>query len=453
MRKIYTLFCVGLLFIASCEELIEIDTPNDQLGTVQVFEDLNTANAALTGLYAYLRDYSVISGIVSGVGALLGSYADDLDCYIIDQNRYMDIYQNQQLETNSAILSLWKEAYKEIYCTNAIIYGAENSTSLSDTDKSRIKGEALLIRSLIYFYLQQLFDEIPYTTSLDYEYNRNLSKTGASALLGQLESDLTEATSLLTDDYRDAERIYPNLKVAQLLLARIYLTEQKYEQAEKLADSILQSPLYEFQSNINEVFHKSGRHILWQLKPEKSEDATKEVEAYFSTTTPNNRHAITLDLVNSFEDSDLRKQNWIIKIMYNNSSWYRVYKYKNRSPNTNEYSIIFRLAEVYFIMAEALAKQNRINEALPYLNATRIRAGLTPFTSLSGENFNNELLAEMRHEFFAEFGHRFIDLKRWNKLSVLSAVKSNWVDYKKAWPIPQSELLLNPNLYPQNTGY
>jgi hypothetical protein len=306
---------------------------------------------------------------------------------------------------------------------------------------------------LNYFYLQQLFDEIPYTNSLDYEYNRNLSKTGPSALLEQLESDLTEAISLLTDNYRDAERIYPNRKAAELLLARIYLQQGKWALAEQLAETILQSPLYQFQTNINEVFHKSGTHILWQLKPQNSGNATKEAEIYYSTSSPN-IYAITQDLVDSFEDVDLRKQSWITRITYNGNTWYRMDKYKNRSgSNTNEYSVILRLEEVYFILAEALAKQNRYSEALPYLNATRVRAGLTAYTSLSGENFSNELLAEKRREFFTEFGHRFIDLKRWNKLSVLSAVKSNWADYKKSWPLPQSELLLNPNLYPQNTGY
>lgn len=452
MKKIYTLLCIGILLLMSCDDLLEVDAPINQIGTTQVFNDQQTANSALAGLYARLRDHSVITGSYDGFGALLGTYTDDLDYYLTDQNRYTDIYLNQQQESNTVILDLWGLAYEQIYQANSIIYGTEHSTVLSDTDKNRIKGEVLFVRSLIYYYLQQLFDEIPYTTSLDYEYNRKLTKTGPAALLEQLESDLAEAITLLSDNYRDAERIYPNRKSAELLLARIYLQQGEWALAEQMAETILQSPLYQFQTNINDVFHKSGTHILWQLKPENSGDATEESWTYYSETL--HMYAITLDLINCFDDNDLRKQTWITQVPINNSFWYRMDKYKNRSgSNTNEYSVILRLEEVYFILAEALAKQNRYNEALPYLNATRVRAGLTAFTSLSGENFNNELMAEKRREFFAEFGHRFIDLKRWNKLSVLSAVKSNWADYKKSWPLPQSELLLNPNLKPQNTGY
>lgn len=455
MKKIYFLSFLGALLLASCENLVEVNDPTNQLGTGQVFEDVQTANAALSGLYAGLRDQSLISGAgYYTIGTLTASYADDLDCYNNDQNGAMDIYRNQQQETNTMIASIWNTAYKQVYYANSIIHGAENSSALSDTDKNRLKGEALLGRSLLYFYLQQFFGDIPYTTSLDYEHNRSLSKTGSAALLEQLELDLKEAASLLGDNYRDVQRIYPNRKVAELVLARVYLTQQKYPQAEQLAAGILQSPLYQFQPDLNEVFHKTGSHILWQLSPQNNGDATKEASFYYFSGAAPNAYALTPALVSSFADGDLRKQTWMTKVSFNGVSWYRPYKYKNLSgANTNEYSVVFRLEEVYFILAEALAKQNRLNEALPYLNATRNRAGLSALTSLSAEVFMNELLAEKRREFFSEFGHRFFDLKRLGRLDELKAVKTNWENSKSLWPLPQNELLLNTNLSPQNPGY
>ncbi len=454
MRKIFKLLCLGLLFPA-CENLVEVDYPNNQIGTSQVFEDLQTANAALAGLYAGLRDQSFITGgSYYGAGALLASYADDLDCYFYDQNGVVDLYNNQQQQTNSNIETIWNTAYQQVYYANSIIYGAEHSTALSDGDKNRIKGEALLVRSLIYFYLQQLFGDIPFTASLDYEHNRKLSKTDAASVVTQLETDLAAAVSLLTDDYRDPERIYPNRKVAQLLLARVYLIRQEWSLAEQTAQSILQSPLYQLHPDLGEVFHKSGTHILWQLKPQNSGDATTEAPFYYFTNSTPNSYVLSQNLLNSFAENDLRKTYWMVSETFEGQNWFRPSKYKNLpGDNTDEYSVVFRLEEVYFIMAEALAKQNRFGEALPYLDATRRRAGLSPLTSLTGEAFNSELLAEKRREFFAESGLRFLDLKRWGRLSDLSAVKPNWKDYKQVWPMPHKELLLNANLSPQNPGY
>lgn len=455
MKRISYLFIyVGLLLFTACEDLIDVRYPTNQLGTPQVFEDVQTANAALANLYTQVRDRSVLTGgSYIGTGSLCGAYADELDCYYYDQNQYMDIYQNQQQETNIAIASVWSASYQQIYYANAVIYGVEQSTTLSGNDRSRIKGEALLVRSLLYFYLQQLFGDIPYTASLDYEYNRTIGKTEASVLLTQLEKDMMEAVTLLGDDYRDTERIYPNRKAAQLLLARIYLLQEEWLSAEQTARNIIQSPLYHYETDINEVFHKSGRHILWQLKPQNNGDATSEAAFYFFTGSAPNNYILTANLVGSFADNDLRKQVWIAEVTVNGQSWYRPYKYKNRENNANEYSIVFRLEEAYFIMAEALARQNKVDEALPYLNASRERAGLIPLTSLSQEAFIDELLAEKRREFFTESGHRFLDLKRWGRLNELSALKPDWKDYKQVWPIPRNELLLNPNLYPQNTGY
>lgn len=447
MRKIYLFICMAGLLLTACEDLIEVEHPNNQLGTPQVFEDVQTANAALGNLYAALRDVSVLSE-----GALWGSYADDLDCYRQGVNGIMDIYQNLQHESNTSIKTVWERAYKQVYYANSIIYGAESSTTLPDDDKKRIKGEAMLIRSLVYFYLQQIFGDIPYTTSLDYEYNRTIAKTESTALMEQLETDVTEAAGMLGDNYRNAERIYLNRKAAQLLLARIYLARGKWALAGQAAEDILESPLYEFEDDINGVFHKSGKHILWQLKPQRSGNPVSDATYYYFSGAAPHVYALTQDLVDSFADEDLRRQAWMAEVTFEGNSWFRPYKYKNRENNTNEYFIVFRLEEVYFIMAEALAKQNRFDEALPYINAIRERAGLNEVT-LSGEDFVRELLAEKRREFFTESGHRFLDLKRWGRLNELSTMKPNWEEYNQVWPLPQGERLLNPNLNPQNAGY
>ena len=453
MKTIFLFFCMVALL--SCENLVEVDDPSNQLGTPQVFENIQTANAAMAGLYADLRDQSLISGAgYYSLSTLAASYADELVCYNNDQNGVMDIYLNQQQETNTKITNLWNTTYTQIYYANSIINGAGLSTSLSADEKNRLMGEALLVRSLLYFYLQQFFGDIPYTTSIDYEYNRNLSKTEPAVLLEQLEYDLKEAISLLDDNYRDAQRIYPNRKVAELVLAKVYLTGQKYQLAEQLALGIVQSSLYSFQSDLNEVFHNTGSHILWQMSPQNSGDATTEASFYYFSGAAPYAYALSEDLVSSFTDDDLRKQYWMTTVSYNGDSWYRPYKYKNLSgENTNEYSVVFRLEEVYFILAEALAKQNRLAEALPYLNATRERAGLAPLSDLSAEDFETELLAEKRREFFTELGHRFLDLKRLGRLDELKTVKPNWDNTRALWPLPQNELLLNANLYPQNPGY
>jgi len=459
MKKINQSHCYFIIILLtilfqSCEEWIEPDFPDSQLGTVQVFEDVQTARAAIAGLCASLRDHSVISGNAIGTGALLGSYTDDLTCFYEDNNGYTDLYQNQQLATNTTIARLWDLSYQQIYAANSIVVGLDNSISLSPEEKDVLKGEAIFIRSLIYFYLQRIFGKIPYTTELDYEYNSHLHKLSEEELLTQLISDLGEANALLKDDYRNYERIYPNRKTSELLLAKVYLELGNWSQAEDLANNIIQSGLYSFQSDINEVFHNSGTHILWQFQTPYPGATTEEASLYYFEESTPLSYALTNNLLTAFEENDLRLQTWITPVTFNGFTWYRNSKYKNiEGANTNEYSIVFRLAEVYFVMAESLARQGRTEEALPYLNAIRQRAGLPTLTTMPQSEFLQMVLLEKRREFFAESGHRFFDLKRFGQLNSLSSLKPNWKPFHRVWPLPQKELLLNENLKPQNEGY
>lgn len=454
--RIISLTFLLLVFLAtSCEKLVEIDDPTNQIGTVQVFEDLQTANSALAGLYSGIFTSSLISGGSDGVGAVLGTYTDDLDCYYTNNNSgALELYRNQQIPTNPMIEKVWNSSYQQIYAANSLITGVDNSHSLAQEDKDRIKGEALLIRSILYFYLQQIYDEIPYTTTTDYLVNSHLSKLSKEALLQKLEADLNTAVSLLQDTYQNTERIYPNKKVAELMLAKIYLLEQKWGLAEQLAGSIIQNSLYQFQQDITKVFNKEGKHILWQLKPLNFGDATKEASLYYFSGSAPNTYALSMDLVNMFGASDLRRQAWITPVTVSQNTWYRASKYKNLSGNSDEYSVVFRLEEVYLVMAEALAQQNKVTDALPYINAIKQRAGIPILNiGITKENFLQELLSETRREFFAEMGQRFLSLKRLNKLGSLSGTKPNWKSFHSAWPLPQKELLLNSNLNPQNSGY
>ena len=120
----------------------------------------------------------------------------------------------------------------------------------------------------------------------------------------------------------------------------------------------------------------------------------------------------------------------------------------------SRYSVIYRLEDVYLMLAESLMKQNKTAQAVPFINYTRQRAGLTALTtSISQSQAMEEIKNERRKEFFAEHGNRFLDLKRWGQLDQLKPVKVNWKATNQFFPLPQKEMLLNMNLTPQNDGY
>lgn len=449
----YVALCFLALSTYSCEKMVEADLPANQISSSVVFNDIQTADAALAAVYAGLWNNSPLSG--DRLGSLAGIYTDDLDFFALTAtDGTYEFFSNSVIPANSMNYGVWSSAYQLIYSCNAVIEGAAASTVLSATDRSRIVSEAVLIRSVLFFYLNRLYGDIPYPVSTDYTVNRTLARVPSENVLQKLEVDLLIALEGLGDTYRHAERVYPNRKVAQLMLAKVYMEQQEWSKAEPILTSVTAAGLYSFQNDINKVFRKGGSHILWQLKPRSTNEATKESYTYYFAGMPPYNYALSSTLMSSFPAGDLRKQHWTAPVTVAGNTWYRAAKYRNISNNTDEYSVVFRLEEVYLLLAESLANQNKIPQALPYVNATRQRAGLTALnTSITKDQLLNEILDEERREFFTEMGHRFLDLKRHSKLGLLAAVKPNWKPYHQMWPVPEKELLLNPNLNPQNPGY
>nr|WP_286486977.1 RagB/SusD family nutrient uptake outer membrane protein [Chryseobacterium indologenes] len=397
----------------------------------------------------------MFSGGIDGMGALLGTYTDDLTCvYTSTSNGVLDLYNNQQIPTNTTITTFWTNAYQQIYAANSIMEGARSSQALSVSVKERIRGEALFVRSILYLQLYQIFGEIPYTDTTDYMVNSKLSRMPKDQLLLRVETDLSEAVNLLPSAYKNAERIYPNKYAGYMALAKMKMLLKKWNEAEVLCSEIMQNPAYSYQNDISKVFQKSGSHIIWQLKPKNNNDATKEASLYTFTGAPTS-FVLRPDLVSLFSTADLRRQNYMAAVPFGQQTNYRSAKYKNLSVNNpTEYSVIYRLDEVCLMQAEILTELNRASEAIPLINRSRQRAGLPALSStLSGNDVRMQMREEKRREFFTEHGIRFFDLKRWGLLDQLTLLKPNWKSFHAQWPLPQKELLLNPKLNPQNTGY
>lgn len=454
---IYNLVILGLLLLcfSSCEKLVEVDDPMNQLNTQQIFSSTATAESALSALYTEMQMSSLISGGALGSGALLGSYTDDLRGYnVTSTNATMDIYNNIQTPSNITVSGVWTNAYKEIFMANAIISGVENSSSIPIRDGQRIKGEAIVIRSIIYFYLTQIFGEIPYTKTTDHKVNQSLTKTSEDQIMNLISADMQSAISMLEDAYRDTERVYINKKAAEFFLALVYMHQNKWSEAESLFKVLVQSPLYQWQSDISKTFKKDSKNILFQLKPLLAGNATSEAMLYYFYTTEPRDYAASSSLITAFSSNDFRLLQWFERINSTQQLYYKINKYKVISQNTDEYSVVFRLEEVYLLLAESLVNQGRVQESLNYLNRIRQKSGLTDISdSVSQDNLKTELINEFQREFFTERGIRFLCLKRNQKLDILKNVKPNWKDFHLNWPLPLSELALNPNLNPQNNGY
>ncbi|UFH35090.1 RagB/SusD family nutrient uptake outer membrane protein [Flavobacterium acetivorans] len=447
--------CIPLLML-SCDDFVQVDVPSTQLSSPLVFENNSTATAALGAIYAQIRDNGLLTGNPNGMQSKLGEYTDELTFYGAGGQTDASFYNNILLPTNMDVKNWWNTTYQQLYTTNALLEGVENSKSLTAFQKERLRGEGLFIRALLHFHLTNLYGAIPYVKTTDYTANTKISKMGTTKVYENVEVDLLESEALLDVEYISSERIRPNKATVQALLARLYLYSGRWAEAANSASAVLNnSLLYVDDGNLETVFLKNNLGNIWQLLPDTDGRNTLEAETHVFLQGPPPVSALSLDFVNSFEAGDLRRTQWIKEVTNGTNVWYHAYKYKayNNSQGSLEYSIVFRIAELYLIRAEARAQQGELITALEDLNKIRNKAGLSNTLAVTKEQIISAIVKERKSELFTE-GHRFFDLKR-NMLldETLTATKPGWDTNDQLLPLPETELLLNPNLKPQNTGY
>jgi hypothetical protein len=446
-----------ILLFVSCDDFVTVDLPNSQLTAPVVFEDMATANAAMTSIYSKIRDNGLLTGSPSGLSHQLGNYTDELDYYGDPLNLSFDFYNNSLSASNTHMKGLWLATFNQIYAANAVYYSAEHSTTLSLADKNQLKGEALFVRGLLHFYLANLYGDVPYIATTDYTQNINVSRLPITTVYTNIKNDLTNAVDLLSESYITSNRTRPNRLTVRALLARLNLYSGMWAEASNDASAVINATdLYVWETNLDLIFLKDSPTTIWQLSPALGVNNTEEGSTFIFTSGPPPMSALTTDLVAAFSVGDLRRTHWIGEVTDGTTTWHYSNKYKLplTGAGSQEYSIVFRLAEQYLIRAEARAQQGDLIGAKEDLNKVRNRAGLGDTTAMTVADLLSAILDERRLELFTEHGHRFFDLKRTNQLNtVLGAVKSGWNTTDVLLPLPVSELLLNPNLAPQNPGY
>lgn len=453
-RIILGILLISLCLIA-CDDFVDVEIPSSQLTGAVVFDDRNTANAALADLYSKLRDSGILTGGATGAPVSLGIYADELTYYGMADENVSHIFNNTLLATNATARQFWNDGYHQIYCANAIIEGCQNAVHLSSEDKTQFIGEATFIRALVHFYLVNLYGDVPFITTTNYEQNRLAGRMPEAQVYESIITDLNEAIEFLPQNYLYQDRVRPNKAAATVLLARVYLYQGLWQQAEAAASNVIGNPDYVWEEDLNKIFLKESPTTIWQFSPRLEGNNTNEASVFIFTSGPPPFVGLNPDLVAGFDDGDLRKTHWVASVTDGGNTWYHAHKYK-QNTNTGaslEYSIIFRVAEQYLIRAEARARQGNLSGAREDLNKIRNTAGLPDTPAMTTNDIIDDIIVQCRLELFTEYGHRFFDLKRTGRSdTVLPPAKPGWDPYDNLWPIPETELLANPNMT-QNPGY
>ena len=317
-KSIYLLASIALLGLSSCELDYE---PYNSLPEGQVDMIPGSAENITIGNYSQLKNWVEnwhrITEYPGDNVALSGTTTDNL----------MYNYNYKRIVNNSRVNNYWAYSYRIIAGTNTVLARlSEGSSEAND----QIIAENLYIRSLIYFYLTNVFGK-PYNQSpstnlavplkLNDDPNENLPRNTVQEVYAQILADLLKAENLFTNDSRD--KIYASKEAVQALLARVYLYMGDNQKAIEYSDKVI----------------NSGRFSL--IATDKYKD--------FAVTTPENNPE-NIFSIKFLKDTDYPSNGWYtIGSMYANidgSGWGEMYasrKYLElvrKYPEDVRYSLI-----------------------------------------------------------------------------------------------------------------
>ena len=449
VRPFLALLLVGSL--AACDSLNP--SPEDSVPAESVLTSAQGAEATLTGAYStfqVLYEAEVIfADLASDDAQHSGSYPS-----------WAAVDNFSMVSSNAESRDHWINAYDVINITNDLIAdvpGIEDPEfTVDEGRRNAIVGEALALRAMTYHLLIRWFGiegglgvPLVLDPTVAISGDSDVSRASTDAVYEQIIADLTRARGLVASG---SSAGYIDQAVVNAMLARVYLYREQYGNAAESAQNVISGDEEFSLATLEQVYrNQNSSEAIFELQFNSEDQNDIPFFAFPSGRGGRYEYAPTAAFATSFEASDLRIPYNADTLVVSGVANPTIVKYSDVVTYADDL-YFFRLPEVFFIRAEALAMQNESeDEALDLVNQVRARAGLD---DVSAEDFDTDeeqldvILRERYHELAFE-GHRRHDLVRTGRaVDVLGAPSLNLL----RWPIPQRDIDSNPNLE-QNPAY
>ncbi|MEJ7693715.1 RagB/SusD family nutrient uptake outer membrane protein [Daejeonella sp.] len=518
MKKFFKFkFIIALtasFFFTGCEKFLEEDL-RDQITPDKFFNNDKEAELSVNGVYRLLHDNSLY-----GQRGLDNYYISGADILGPSRNVNGEIHNYLIREGVADGNGTWIKLYQIVNNTTEFIGNIEGNAKISKTSQERNIGQLLFLRALAYYHLTNLWGDVPYYNAPMPVLEKSvLGRTAKSTIRTAMKSDLEKAIPLLAVSYSGKDLGRATKWAAAALKAKYHLFDKEWAKAKAECDFIIDNSPHTLLSNFSAVFDQSNPASQYNQELIFVVDFTANQGGglQFSRTDdynprirdePSNRNGdITVNgvtmkrteyfqslllaqgedmtgfgfaiplpdfaLKSNWQTGDLRYDATIVtnyigfplSFPYFRKSW-NLNQANSARTNHPENYIVFRLADIYLMAAEAENELNGPANAYKYVNKVRERAfnPAQPWSAFTQGQFRTKMYDERKFELAAE-GHRRMDLIRWGiLLQVVKATKhrafnnpaANIKPYHVLLPIPEEQVNLNPNLLksdPTNNGY
>lgn len=510
LQKVMLFFLI--LSTIGCEDFLD-RYPNSSVSEKDIYADIETAEAALIGLYNNLQ-----SGNLTGRMTLLRGDLKGNDFFLLTgSGQYFTTEYNYEdnITNHGEAGYIWYKGYQTIKDCNVFLEGLKNLRGKPDENQlNDMIAQAKAIKAIAYMELIRTFTYPPRMAEVDQKYaqgipivrdkgeNVNLIEKGArraplSEVYENLEDLLEDAADKI--DPGRSTKYFVTQSVIYGILANVYLYQEKWNKA---ADAAVEAAnggsMIDRADFLTAIREDGNQEVLLEIMYTPTDNLADRMPGYWINMTTNeegrhfegsrgygdvgasdafinllkeNPNDIRAELL--YEDklstapSDVDPENLVHgENGYSSRYYYKYIGCKGGSPFLHNTPII-RIPEVLLVAAEAYSENDQDGPALNYLNQVYSKRTGTTLENLTGEDLKDAIFKERRRELALE-GHNIFDHLRKNRsftrddshfteLSIDPSTESGRnsnIFHKVVAPIPRTEMDANPRIRDQqNPGY
>jgi len=484
-----------MLVLGACSDWLHLK-PENNIVKDEYWVSKENVHSALVGCYASLLDDNLTNKLF-----LWGEIrTDEIEPGVIIADNLVQIMTGVVTPTNTNFD--WKMFYKSINLANTVLAFAKDAQKADATytiDQLKAdEAEARALRSLLYFYLVRTYGDVPLMTEAIVSDDQNiyLPKSSQSTIISQIINDLDTAAQKALPFYGQLD--YDKGRFTRYginaLQADVYLWNSDYQKCIEACNKIIYSGQYglvqtpDSSSGLNNWY--SDNFVTGNSNESIFEfqfNATKSNPFYDYFSNAGKWSFIASTYVVSDGSLFTSEKGYMSDLRAKPSSSFTasqmVWKYVGLSTNGstkrskdvfNAHWIVYRLADIYLMRAEALNQLDRGQEAIGDIKAIQGRAYADTTYQIDNtdkDGITDLILKERQKEFLFEgkrwfdvlrharrdhFGHmRYIQdmIGNYASASLQNELINRYTDTLSLYfPIPQSEIDANPNLK-QNKYY
>ncbi|MFZ4929462.1 RagB/SusD family nutrient uptake outer membrane protein [Chryseobacterium sp. Mn2064] len=444
MKKIkYFIALAGIsLLTQSCAN--DLNTlPEGNISGEQLNEDQSKPEKILGGIYLDLRSNGAGGTTVHSDFGIMGikAGADLMSNDVIQStNQHLGMFYNYEATNASNIASeiVWTTFYARIFVINKLLDDLKNDTG---TKNRAIKGQLLALRAYSYFHLIRFYANdyknhqsdpgLPLVLTSS-NPSQGLPRSTVAEVYAQITQDIEESITLL-DSFARSSRAQIDQRTAKAIAADVFLQTGDYTKAAKYAQESKQgiALMTENDYTTTGFSNINNPEVIWGFHNTTATMSIGNYYASFFSMFDNTnegyagaaqiRKLIDKRLYEAIPDTDYRKKvfNGSQNAQYTfngktkNYPAYVSWKFKDPTLFEGDY-IYIRASSLYYIEAEALARQGREAEARQVLFDITSKRNVTyTLSTKSGNDLINEIILQKRIELWGE-GYAWFDMKRLN---------------------------------------